>query len=699
MKSLLKWIAISAAGLVLLIAIGIALLLFVVDPNNYKPEIESLAAEQNIDLKINGDLGWKFFPSIAITVGETEVSGEGLPDISVQQTELALGLRELINGNIAVQTISLQRPHIRLELTDSNAGEQAAAIAAAPVAAGGASQQNNGDRAIALNIERLSIVDGTIELLSEGTVQRRIEQLNIDGQQINLNDKAFPLSLALRTQLEELGTTVQLNLSGQFKTDSAFQQISLTDTELELMTEGGDFDGQNLNVSFQANADLQADTLQLSGFKASLGKLVINLNAQIEQLTGTPAINGKLDIPAFDPHNLPPVVSDALAEVPVKSVALSGDIKSSGVHHSVNNLKLAMDDFTMTGNLDAVIATTNTINATLSGTRLNLDRYLPKSEQSSGEQTNNQTEALLAPLLAPLAALNGGKGVVDIKLQQLLADGMQLDEIQINATGNGKVLKLNKLAAKGFGGSVNAAATADMSGNTPALNFNVAATAIDIGASLIQLADYNEVKGHGDLQFGGTTRGNTEEELLANLNGSGNFKLANPEYTAMNIEQQFCSVAGDRDKGPANWQQGSRFDNADGSFTVKGQQLTFQNLTTGVGNLKLRGKGGLALIDQTMDMTMTFNIAGAKSSEEGCVLRSKSIQNRDIPLRLRGNIADMNSMVSNALVDLIARMVIEDKTDDLLNKLLGGKKEETEEPKEGEKPSTKDLLRDLLKKR
>lgn len=698
MKSLLKWIAITTAGLVLLIAIGIALLLFVVDPNNYKPQIETLAAEQNIDLKISGDLGWKIFPSIAITVGETEVSGKGLPDISVQQTELALGLRELINGNIAVQTISLQRPHIRLELTDSNAGEQAATIAAAPVAAGGASQQNSSDSAIALNIERLSIVDGTVELLSDGAVQRRIEQLNIDGQQINLNDQAFPLSLALRTQLDELGTTVQLNLSSQFKTDSAFQKILLANTELKLITDGGDFGGQNLNASLQAHADLQADTLQLSDLKASLGKLVINLNAQIEQLTSTPAISGKLDIPAFDPHELPPVVSDALAEVPIKSVALSGDIKSSGDHHSVNNLKLAMDDFTMTGNIDAVIAATNTINATLSGTRLNLDRYLPKSEQSS-EQASNQAEALLAPLLAPLAALNGGKGVVDIKLQQLLADGMQLDDIHLNATGNGNVLKLNKLAAKGFGGSVNAAATADMSSNTPALNFNVAATAIDVGAALTQFADYNEVKGHGDLQFGGTTRGNTEEELLANLNGSGNFKLAGPEYTAMNIEQQFCAVAGDREKGPASWPQGSRFDNADGSFTVKGQQLTFQNLATGVGNLKLRGKGSMALIDQSMDMTLTFNIAGAKSSEEGCALRSKSIQNRDIPLRLRGNIADMNNMVSNALVDLIARMVIEDKTDNLLNKLLGGKKDETEEPKEGEKPSTKDLLRDLLKKR
>ena len=52
----------AVAGLVaVLIAVGIVFLITVVDPNDYKAQVEDAAKQGQIELKIQGDLAWQFF--------------------------------------------------------------------------------------------------------------------------------------------------------------------------------------------------------------------------------------------------------------------------------------------------------------------------------------------------------------------------------------------------------------------------------------------------------------------------------------------------------------------------------------------------------------------------------------------------------------------------------------------------------------
>lgn len=704
MKSLLKWIFGITLSVVLLAGIGIAILLFAVNPNSFKPQIEQLALNNGLTLQIRGDLNWQILPNIAITVGETHLSGKDLPQVQFQQADLALDLGKLIGGDIAINKIAIANPLIRLEINDSSAAGQATAIAAAPIAAAQetvieAGPESTGNQPMTLAISSLELQNGTVELLQGGVVQQRFENLNISSRQVNLKQAPFPLSVELTTSVTDIAEQVALRLTADITADSNIQKLSVDNGALNANIESNDYGNHNLSANFTTTVDLLAGTLNLPNAAIKLDDVPLQLNARITSLMQTPDIQGTLEIPAFAPQPLLQSFSVDPSVLPAKQLSLKTGLTSKGDTHNLSGLTLTMDDFTLTGDVYATLSGQREIKALLKGTALNLDSYLAPGEEKPADQ---QPEALFAPLLAPLAALDGGKGQVEINLAQLTTQGVQLNNIHVNAFGNGKVIRVANASASGFGGTVKSDARIDLAA-TPKLTFNLAASSVDIGQALAKLADFQELSGNGDLAFSGSSSGNTSDDLVANLKGSGSFQLADPAYSALNIEQQFCAVAGDKDQQPATWPEGSRFDNAQSNFSLDGQMLTLTQLNTGVGNLKLRGSGNMALLDGVMDMRVVFNINGAKSSEQGCVLRSKSIQNRDIPIRLRGSIDNMNSMIRDALVDLIAKMVIERKADQLLDKLLGGDKKEeqdpnSEQPKDS-KEQVKDLLKDLLKKR
>ena len=62
LKKLFRWLGISLLALFSLTIIGMVYLGFVLDLNQYKSDVESMAKEAGVELGIKGDLEWQFFP-------------------------------------------------------------------------------------------------------------------------------------------------------------------------------------------------------------------------------------------------------------------------------------------------------------------------------------------------------------------------------------------------------------------------------------------------------------------------------------------------------------------------------------------------------------------------------------------------------------------------------------------------------------
>lgn len=70
----MKKLFISLLGLVVLIVGALLALVLLVNPNQFKPLIVEQAKKQTgLDLVIEGDIGWQFFPSIGFELGKTEL--------------------------------------------------------------------------------------------------------------------------------------------------------------------------------------------------------------------------------------------------------------------------------------------------------------------------------------------------------------------------------------------------------------------------------------------------------------------------------------------------------------------------------------------------------------------------------------------------------------------------------------------------
>ena len=106
MKSFSKLIGLLLLGvLLLLVAAGFALTHFF-DPNDYKEEIRELARKHaNVELELNGDIGWSLFPWLGIEITDAKVASVDTPNDPFADLRL-LGL--------SVQVLPLLRKEIQM---------------------------------------------------------------------------------------------------------------------------------------------------------------------------------------------------------------------------------------------------------------------------------------------------------------------------------------------------------------------------------------------------------------------------------------------------------------------------------------------------------------------------------------------------------------------------------------------------------
>ena len=92
----LKWLLRSALTTITLALAAIIYLLVAVDPNDYKSQITKLASKQGLELSLDGDLAWQFFPQIGIKVENADFAYSDSASGNIGQLTLAVNWSELL---------------------------------------------------------------------------------------------------------------------------------------------------------------------------------------------------------------------------------------------------------------------------------------------------------------------------------------------------------------------------------------------------------------------------------------------------------------------------------------------------------------------------------------------------------------------------------------------------------------------------
>ncbi len=641
--------------LMLVVAGGVTFLLFGVDPNTYKPELEKLARQNDLELKIDGDLSWSFFPNLAVQAGSSSLTATkedtGIPDIKFREASLILDWRALLTRTVRLQAITFDGADIR-----TKTAAEAANVAALPGAAAATSDTKTGDLPFELAIDEISLTDSRITVTSPDAPNRIFEQLNFTSTKLNLDGKPFAINLEFITALPDQ-PTLQVALQSFVAVEASPQKLTLSDARLSVKG----LDKLPLTLKFNAGYEGDTDSLSVTDITGKLGSASISGAVNGAGLQTAPALQGELSL-----QNL------VLAELPIekppegfKKVDIATTFAVSEKAVSLNNLKLALDKFNATGNMNLQLQGTRQLAMKIEGDHL----VLPATSETESAE---QQAALLTPLLAPLALLEGGKGEVELSLASLTADNIRVDNLRLKLLANGKVVQVSELSGGIFGGTFKTTARADLGRATPTVSFTQNVAAIDLHKALVTLAEQGDIHGKLTMNFTGNSAGDSSEALLDNMNGNGDFSFSELQVDNINVEKSYCEMASlveGRTLTGKTWPNHTTLQDMQGTIKWQDQQITLPGFTTGIGNMLVSGNGSAHLGRETYDILIKANLRGDTTSETGCTIKSKSIQNRDIPFRCTGSFAENGG--GSCLPDKqFINQLIQGKVQDLLKEKL-----------------------------
>lgn len=362
----LKIAGIVFGSLVALVVIAVGLLLLIIDPNDYKPQLAALVKEKtDMTLAIEDRLEWTLWPSIGVRLGRTSLSDEQRKEtlVAVGKAAVSVELMPLFSKRINIDAVTLDGAKVRfIQYADGSTSwdRMLAKLASAP-------EEEKSD-AVNFNVKELDVRNSSVLLKDEGAnVERVVEDFRVAARDISL-DKAFPLTMGFvfrqqdadgktlvaknemaatvglqqEKQLYELtklkltsalsGTALpapaNVAVEGDVRADMAAGKVSVAGLKVKA-------DYQDKALKSPATVDLAADVLaDLKATRLTVDKLAINASwpdaarpaALTAALAGQVATNwgtGELDVPrlalnASVPDKAWPKPLAVSVEVPVK---------------------------------------------------------------------------------------------------------------------------------------------------------------------------------------------------------------------------------------------------------------------------------------------------------------------------------------------------------------------------------------------
>ena len=285
MGRLLKIILSVLAAVILLVIIAVIALPFFINPNDFKPEIQSAVKENTgRDLTIKGDLELSVFPWLGVSTGELTLSNAaeftGTNFAQIKSSHVKVKLLPLLSKKLEVSRIELigldlylaknkqgltnwddlvqsKKEEKQVQPTDENKKNKNANPLAA-LALGG------------ISIEQAHIVWDD----QQEDKHTEINDFNLTTGELIFN-QPIDVELSLQIINKEPNLTESIDLTTDLTINEQLNIISFSDLNLKSLTTGQAVPGKTLTANLQSNitVDLAQQTASISGLKLDLDDL------------------------------------------------------------------------------------------------------------------------------------------------------------------------------------------------------------------------------------------------------------------------------------------------------------------------------------------------------------------------------------------------------------------------------------------
>lgn len=696
MAGLWRWSA-RLMGVMVLVVIALGLYLTLrLDPNEYRADIEQLAAEQGVPLSLNGDVSWTFWPNLGLSLEQVSVGSPDAPLLIADRMSALVAIAPLLEQQVVIESVSLDGATLNLsrdsqgranwELSET-LGSQESDGASGPKAASEAS-----DPALAVESDGRASDESFVSAMS-----LQIAQITLSDLILNYRDQLNHQEL----QIKDMQLVVHdFDLAGQPFRWQQSSQLRLTDKP-------------PLNIQTEGMATINVETHQLQLLESQL-KLLVNKTALAMSLKGQVDLeSAKVDLQAgLAPFNLQQWLTQWQVDLPPMAAAdalnhVGGSARIVGAAQAfkIDDISMVLDRGQWLGH--AAMSDTNGISVVLNADQLDLDRYLPMSPpENSNSATNSSPQSTAsaskvpASTKTPAQAKSGSERVVpklpserlafeDLRelnmtlalgIGQLTVKGLAFEDLVLRAQTKNGVFELKRLAANQTDGRLSLDGKLDARRNEARVTLNADLTALQINPLLQALAGESRLSGAvtGTLALAST--GDSLRSWQKRAQGRLQINTQALMMNTLDVERSACELAAMVNRKPVptiEWKGHTEFEQLSAELKIEGELLTFNRLTAEVENLRIKAKGGLDLRDGRFDVPMDVAFVGQANAERDCQVRDRW-RNRDLPLRCEDRLATVSARSCgpdrDRLDDLLSdevKVQAQDKLKEKLQEKLG----------------------------
>ncbi len=263
----MKWIRYAlyaVAGIVVLVAVAVAIVAATFDPNSYKGEIEKrVKAATGRTLKFHGDIELAFWPAIGAKVGKVTLSRRASEHdfAAIESAQIAVAVLPLLRGELLVDEVSLTG--VKASVIRARSGkfdfEDLMGAAGAPAKPGPAKGGAAGK--VKFDIAGIQLKNGSFVYLDEGSGQR----LELDDVLLRTGRIAEgvpgKLSLAVHVRGKKPVIDLKVQLDGTYRLGLAREEYALTGMTLGVTGAAAELTRIALTVTGDAHARLAKEAV------------------------------------------------------------------------------------------------------------------------------------------------------------------------------------------------------------------------------------------------------------------------------------------------------------------------------------------------------------------------------------------------------------------------------------------------------
>lgn len=298
MKKLLKFLISTVVVIVLLIVAAVIALPFILDPNDFKPQItQQVEKATGRELTLGGDINLSFFPWLGVEIHKVSLSNApGFADVPFAKAadiEVRVKLMPLLQKQVVMDTVVLRNLNLNLARNAQGKTNWEDLVAKEPQKAPEQpSSQETAAPLAALAIAGLKIEAARVHWRDEvNNASYVIKQLNLTTDALTPG-KPTDVNLAFDFVSSQPEVHGHVDFAGKITADLEASHYQIQDTDLSLTAAGPALPIEKLALHLGANIDAFLAQQQLSVSDLKLTSQV--KGPQEAQLTLTTSLKGDL---------------------------------------------------------------------------------------------------------------------------------------------------------------------------------------------------------------------------------------------------------------------------------------------------------------------------------------------------------------------------------------------------------------------